>query len=590
MNQIFFYFLKPFKKKIIISILLVIIFAIISSYIPIFEGRYIIDYIRNNAHSINNSMFQYKKTIFIYLFFNFILYIICTTGKFIYNKLLISSIHQALGNIRQKLHKKIHKLPIQYFDKNTIGNIMSRINTDMETISNGLQQTFSSIISSFFSLTIIVSLMLWLNLRIGIIVSLMIPASLTTIFFINKKSRILFIQRFEKTGEYNGFLQEKYLGHKEIILYNQQKNIFKEFQKQTNDLSNLIFKSNLLTGSAISIIYFFTYLILAIMIILGFLLMKENLNPFLLKLGFTTIQFSTFQIFTQYVWRLSNPINDLSQAFVILQSTKAAAHRIFTFLSEYEEAEDNIITLDKVEGYVKFQNVNFGYDYHNLILKNINLSIEKHKMIAIVGPTGSGKTTMINLLTRFYKANEGKITIDGKDITKIKNQNLRKILGIVFQEIWLFNGTILENIKYGSINATEKEVIEVSKKTELHKFIVNKKDGYQTIIKEGAENLSQGEKQLITITRILLRNPSILILDEATSTIDTQMELVIQNSIQKLFKNRTSFIIAHRLSTIINADVIIVLQNGVIIEKGKHTELLKQKGFYYNLFESQFEK
>ncbi|WIA07889.1 MAG: ABC-type multidrug/protein/lipid transport system ATP-binding and permease protein [Candidatus Phytoplasma cynodontis] len=592
MNQIFFYYLKPFKKKIIISIFLIMIFSIISAYIPIFEGNYIMDYIKKNSSNTDN-IIQYKKIIFTYLFFNFILYFICTIGKFIYNKLLIPSIHKSLGNIREKLHAKIHKLPIQYFDQNTIGNIMSRVSNDMETVSNGLQQTFSSLICSFFNISILTSLMFWINFRIGIIIFMMIPLSLITIFLINKKSRILFIKRFEKTGEYNGFLQEKYLGHKEILLYNQQKKVFEDFQEKNKELSKLIFKSNLLSGSSIAIIYFLTYTMLSIMIVLGFFLMKENLNYFFTKLGFITLKLGTFQVFTQYVWRLGNPINDISQAFVILQSTKAASNRIFTFLSEYEETEEklnNLINLNQTKGYINFNNVSFGYEKNNQIIKNINLSIDQKQMVAIVGPTGSGKTTLINLLTRFYKIEEGNINIDGININKIKNESLRKILGVVFQDVWLFQGTILENIKYGSPNSTEEEIIQASKKTKLHDFIIKKEKSYQTLIDEESDNLSQGEKQLITITRILLRNPSILILDEATSTIDTQMELIIQKSIQELFNNRTSIVIAHRLSTIINADMIVVLKNGYIIEKGKHTELLKQKGFYYNLFQSQFEK
>jgi ATP-binding cassette subfamily B multidrug efflux pump len=588
MNRIFYY-LIPYKKKIITSIFLIFIFSTVSAFIPIFEGRYIIDYIKKNSQNIDK-IEKYKKTIFIFLFYNFLLYLICTIGKFFYNKLLITSIHKALENIRSKLHNKINKLPIQYFDQNTIGNIMSRITNDMDTISNGLQQTFASLISSFFNVLMLVCLMFWINFHLGIIIFLMVPCSLITIFVINKKSSIFFIKRFEKTGEYNGFLQEKYLGHKEILLYNQQENIFQEFLKINKELSDLIFKSNSLSGLVVSIVHAFTYIMLAIIIIIGYLLMKDNISPFLNKLGFATIQLGTFQAFTQYVWRLGNPINDLSQVFVILQSTKAASKRIFSFLAENEEKENKkkSIILEKVEGRVNFSNVNFGYYKNNLIINNMNLSVDKNQMVAIVGPTGSGKTTLVNLLIRFYDINEGKITIDNVDIRDLSYKNLRKIFGIVFQDVWLFRGTILENLKYGNISSTYEEIINASKKTKLHDFVVIKEKGYNTIVDEESSNLSQGEKQLITITRVLLRNPSILILDEATSTIDTQMELIVQKAIQELFQKRTSFVIAHRLSTIMNADLILVLKNGYIIEKGKHSELLAQKGFYHSLFESQF--
>ncbi|PQP79824.1 multidrug ABC transporter permease [Candidatus Phytoplasma phoenicium] len=587
------YYLKPFKSKLVIGFVLILIFSSISAYIPLFEGEYIIGHIYKNPPKIE----EYDKNMryfFHFLSINLLLYFICTIVKFIYNKLLITSIHSAIKNIRTEMQRKIHKLSIQYFDQNTVGNVMSRMTQDIEVVANGLQQSLAALIASFFNILMLVVLMFWVNWRLGMVVCLLIPMSLVTIFIINRKSRSVFIERFEKSGEYNGFLQEKYTGHKEILLYNQQKHMIEEFQKLNNDLSNTIFKSNFLSGLTVPIVNSFTYIILLIMLILGIVLTKQLLPQMLYKLGFVTIQTGIFQAFIQYVWRLGNPINDLSQIFVILQSTKAAANRIFNFLSETEETEtEGTITpfaLNKLQGHVVFSNVSFYYYKNQWIIKDMNLEVQPQQTVAIVGSTGSGKTTLINLLSRFYEIQQGSIIIDGIDIKKISRNNLRSILGIVFQDVWLFKGTILDNLRYGNHNKTHEQIIAAAQKTKIHDLIMAKKDQYQTVISDELDNLSQGEKQLITITRTLLHDPSILILDEATSTIDIRMEKILQQSIQKLLKQKTAFVIAHRLSTIVNADLIVVLQNGVIVEQGKHQDLIKKKGFYYKLYTSQFQK
>ncbi|MBP3059254.1 ATP-binding cassette domain-containing protein [Texas Phoenix palm phytoplasma] len=594
MNKIFYY-LKPFKKKLIISIIFLLIWSIVISFIPLFEGKYVIDFIKKNSSVLSNLEFHdYLKHIILFLFINFILYLCCTLCKFTYNSLLISSVHKAIKNIRNDLFKKIHKLPIEYFDKNTIGGVISNLTDDVEVFSNGMQQTCASLISSFLSLFVLVCLMFWVNFRLGIVVFLIIPLSLMTIFFINKKSSNIFIERFNTTGEYNGFLQEKYTGHREILLFNQQEKVIEEFELVNKKLSKLIFKSNFLSGLSVPIVNSFTYIILTFMIILGYYLINPDLlqkSKILVKLGFIPIQLGIFQAFIQYVWRVGNPINDLSQIFVILQSTKAAFRKICIFLNEKEEElEKEFLNLQKIEGSVVFSNVFFGYQKNKPIIKNMNLVVQNNQMVAIVGPTGSGKTTLINLLTRFYDVQSGSITIDGIDIRALKKSQLRQILGIVFQDFWLFKGTILDNIRYGDFNKTEQQVIEVAKKLQIHEFIMSKENGYYTVVEEESDILSQGEKQLITIARTLLRNPNILILDEATSTIDTTMESLIQKSIKKLLQKRTSFVIAHRLSTIVNADIILVFNDGVIVEKGNHYELIEKKGFYYNLYQSQFSK
>lgn len=592
MKQLFNY-LKKFKTKIIISIILIFLVTLINAYVVIFEGKYIIDYVKKNYDNKGLDTVKFLKTLLIILSINLLLYIMATLGRFIYNKLLITSIHNSVKDLREDLHKKIHRLPIKYFDRNDIGNLMSIITNDVEIVANGLQQSTISLIYAFFNIILIIIVMFSANVKLCLLVSLMIPSSLIVIFIMNKKSRNIFIQRYEKTGEYVGFLQEKYTGFKEIVLFNQQENVIQEFEKINTDLTQNIFKSNFISGLVMPIVNGFTYIMVSIVAIIGVILMRGQMEvdkTFLGKIGFIAIQLGLFQGFIQFVWRLGNPINDLSQIFVVLQSTRAAGRRIFKFLGEQEEKESpNAVTLSKVEGYVDFSDVSFNYSANKPIIKKMNLQVEKNKMVAFVGPTGSGKTTLINLLVRFYDVTSGSIKIDGVDIKDLKKENLRDIIGIVLQDSWLFNGTILENIRYGNLNATNEQVIEAAKQANVHDFIMSKKDGYQTIIKEETANLSQGEKQLLTIARTILRNPAILILDEATSTIDTRIEMILQESIQKLLSERTSFVIAHRLSTIVNADIIVVLENGLIIEKGTHNELLAKNGFYYNLYQSQFQ-
>ncbi|MDV3196767.1 MAG: ABC transporter ATP-binding protein, partial [Pigeon pea little leaf phytoplasma] len=586
----------------------------IDAFIVIFEGNIIINFIQNNFNNNSKIIYsdniilnflrtkvlssfriisEYMSYIILLLFINLFLYLLCIVARFIYNKLIIVIIHKSIQNIRQRVYQKMLRLPISYFENNTIGNIMSIVINDLETVSNGLQQSCVAFVLSCFSIIMIIFIMFWANLRFAVLICLMIPSSLFVIWLINKKARSVFIQRFEKTGEYLGFLQEKYTGHKEIILYNQQLNNISDFQNLNKQLASTIFKSNWISGLVMPIINSFTYIVMTLIVILGYFLLnyQDAEMPYLLfKLGFGTIQLGLFQSFIKYIWRLGNPLRDLSQMFVILQSTSSAANRVFNFLAENEELDikNNLIIPSSVQGYIKFSHVTFQYQPDQPILRDISFEINKHKMVAIVGPTGSGKTSLVNLLVRFYDVSAGTITIDGVDISTIQKSALRKMIGIVVQDSWLFHGTIMDNIRYGNFTATEEQVIQAAKQVNVHDFIMTKQNGYNTIINEELDNISQGEKQLITIARTFLNNPSIVILDEATASVDTQIEIIFQQSMQKLLKDKTSFVIAHRLSTIVNADIILVLQNGLLVEKGSHKELLSKQGFYYNLYNSQF--
>ncbi|MDV3148919.1 MAG: ABC transporter ATP-binding protein, partial [Pigeon pea little leaf phytoplasma] len=582
-----FYFLKPFRKEILVSIFLIFVVAAIDAFIVIFEGNIIINFIQNNFNNNSKIIYsdniilnflrtkvlssfriisEYMSYIILLLFINLFLYLLCIVARFIYNKLIIVIIHKSIQNIRQRVYQKMLRLPISYFENNTIGNIMSIVINDLETVSNGLQQSCVAFVLSCFSIIMIIFIMFWANLRFAVLICLMIPSSLFVIWLINKKARSVFIQRFEKTGEYLGFLQEKYTGHKEIILYNQQLNNISDFQNLNKQLASTIFKSNWISGLVMPIINSFTYIVMTLIVILGYFLLnyQDAEMPYLLfKLGFGTIQLGLFQSFIKYIWRLGNPLRDLSQMFVILQSTSSAANRVFNFLAENEELDikNNLIIPSSVQGYIKFSHVTFQYQPDQPILRDISFEINKHKMVAIVGPTGSGKTSLVNLLVRFYDVSAGTITIDGVDISTIQKSALRKMIGIVVQDSWLFHGTIMDNIRYGNFTATEEQVIQAAKQVNVHDFIMTKQNGYNTIINEELDNISQGEKQLITIARTFLNNPSIVILDEATASVDTQIEIIFQQSMQKLLKDKTSFVIAHRLSTIVNADIILVLQN-----------------------------
>ncbi|MBS2126149.1 ABC transporter ATP-binding protein ['Fragaria x ananassa' phyllody phytoplasma] len=582
-------YLKPFKTKIIISICLILIVTAVSCFIPFFEGKFITDSIKNQIQS--PKITDFTKHILQVLILNLLLYLFIVICRLIFNKLLIQSIHQSMCGLRQDVQRKIHNLPIKYFDQNTLGNIMSRITNDIEVISNCLQQSFSIMISAFLLIFMIISFMFVLHWFLACIVFIMIPLSFYTTYCIFKNSQKVFIQRFESTGNYNGFLQEKYTGYKEIILYNQQKATIKEFNEYNTHLQQLIFKSNFLSGLSGPIVSLFTYLTLVVVSITGYFLIQPQTPNFLMNLGLTVIKIGLFRTFLQYVWRLGNPIIELGHMSVLIQSANAASKRVFSFLNEIEEAPEvtNPLVLPKPEGQVIFENVSFSYNNKDMLLRNISFTAEKGQTIAIVGPTGSGKSTLINLLMRFYDVNLGSIQVDGIDIRKLKKDNLRSIFGMVLQETWFFKDTIWKNIKYGNQQANDEEVLKAAEKAQVNYFIKNKPGEYQMVINEEADNLSQGEKQLITIARTVLSNPKILILDEATSNVDTRIEILLQKAINKLIQNKTSFVIAHRLSTIINADKILVLNRGVIIEQGTHQQLLANKGFYYKLYQSQFQ-
>ena len=574
-------YLKPYWKQFLFSLVLIIMVAFIVGISPYLEGLIITNIELSVKNPINGEViidFNYIIRIIILLFS---LYMIVALSRFTFNFILTRTIQTSVRNLRQDVQKKIHRLPVKYFDQTLLGNTMSRMTTDIEAISNGIQQSFSSIISSVSLLIFIVTIMFWMNWKLALIAGALIPLAFITSKIILSKSQNIFIRRYEAYGRFTGFIQEKFTGYKEITLYNQQENLIKEFSETNENLAELVFKSNFLSGLLMPVLNGLTYLIIVVVVLVGAGFASQEI-----------ITLGIFQAFVRYVWRLGSPISELTQMSVVLQSSSAAAKRVFDFLDEDEELADDKEPqlLTDIKGEVTFKDVTFQYETNKPILKNINFTAKPGQMIAIVGPTGSGKTTLINLLMRFYDVTEGEILLDGTNIKNLKKEDLRKAFGMVLQDTWLFNGTIFENIKYSKDQASLEEVIEASKKANVDYFIKTQPQGYNMLINEEADNVSQGEKQLLTIARAILGNPDILILDEATSTVDTRIEAILQEAIRQLLKNRTSFVIAHRLSTIRNADKILVLKDGEIIEEGTHDELLLKEGFYHTLYQSQFQE
>ena len=513
------------------------------------------------------------------LIFLIILYIISALFSYVQGFIMTGISQKYTYNLRKKVSIKINKLPMAYFDKKTHGEVLSIITNDIDTMSQSLNQSATQLITSITTIVGILVMMLSINVTMTIVAILILPiASLITMFIV-KHSQKYFAKQQEYLGHVNGKIEEMYSGQNVIKVFNAENKVLKEFEKDNTYLSNVGWKSQFFSGMMHPIMNFIGNLGYVVIAILG---------GYFTILGKITV--GNIQSFISYTKNFTNPIAQLAQVSNMIQSMIAASERVFEFLDEKEEKEvKNPLKVDNIEGNVTFDHVKFGYNEDQIIIKDFSANVKKGQKIAIVGPTGAGKTTMIKLLMRFYNVNDGSILVDGKNINDFKRSDLRHIFGMVLQDTWLFSGTIMENLRYGNLDATDDEIIEAAKKAHVHHFIQTLPDAYNMQLNEETNNISQGQKQLLTIARAILANPKVLILDEATSSVDTRTEILIQKAMDELMKNRTSFIIAHRLSTIKNADLILVMNNGDIVEQGNHEELLKKKGFYYNLYNSQFE-
>ncbi|GAA0115603.1 ABC transporter transmembrane domain-containing protein [Clostridium senegalense] len=576
-------YLKPFRLAMVV----VIIFAIGSSAFSIigpkvlgtatteiFEG--LVRKISSNG--VNGIDFDKIQRILLILVG---LYIISALFSFI-QTFITSDISQKVSyNLRKKISEKINKMPLKYYDKNTNGEVLSRVTNDVDAISQNLNQILSQMITAVTTMIGVLIMMLSISVKMTIASLIIIPLSMGFIGLIVKKSQKYFKSQQRYLGNTNGQVEEIYSGHNIVKAFNGEKKAIDEFNGLNEKLYNSAWKSQFLSGIMMPVMTFIGNLGYVMVTILGgYLTIKK------------TIQVGDILSFTQYVRSFMQPIAQTAQIANVMQSTAAAAERVFEFLEEEEETEDVKVSCNTkdIEGAVSFRNVNFGYSEDKTIINNFSVDIKPGQKVAIVGPTGAGKTTIVKLLMRFYDINSGNILIDGHDVKEFKRNDLRKIFGMVLQDTWLFSGSLMENIRYGNLDASDDKVIEAAKLAHANHFIKTLPDGYDMVINEEANNISQGQKQLLTIARAIIADPKILILDEATSSVDTRTEVLIQKAMENLMEGRTSFIIAHRLSTIRDADLILVMKDGDIVEQGNHEELLKANGFYAGLYNSQFEE
>ena len=508
-----------------------------------------------------------------------ILYVVSAIFSFIQGYVMSGISQKVAYNLRDELVKKINRLPMKYFDKRTHGEVLSRFTNDIDTLSMSLNQSLTQIITSITTLVGVLIMMLSISVLMTISALVVIPISLFIISFVIKKSQKYFKSQQEYLGQVNGQVEELYGGHTVVQAFNGEEESIKEFNKVNNKLYDSAWRSQFLSSTMQPIMMFVGNLSYVVVSILGGYLVIKN-----------KIEVGDIQSFIQYVRSFNQPISQMAQISNQLQSTAAAAERVFEFLNEEEEdvTVENPVSIKGLEGKIDFENVNFGYDKDRTIIKDFTAHVKPGQKVALVGPTGAGKSTMIKLLMRFYDVNSGAILVDGHNVKDFNRGELRELFGMVLQDTWLFSGSIKENIRYGRLNASDDEVINAAKAAHVHHFIKTLPDGYNMVLNEEASNISQGQKQLLTIARAILADPKILILDEATSSVDTRTELLIQKAMDNLMEGRTSFVIAHRLSTIKNADLILVINDGDIVEQGNHEELLAKDGFYANLYNSQF--
>ena len=576
--------LVSYLAKYRLSIIIVLIFAIGSvtfsvigpkilgkATTEIFNG--LVSKVSGNGTGID---FDAIKRILITLI---LLYVVSAVFSFIQGFIMSGISQKVAYNLRDELVKKINRLPMKYFDTRTHGEVLSRFTNDIDTLAQSLNQSLTQIITSVTTLVGVFIMMLSISVVMTFSALLVIPISLFIITFIIKRSQKYFKNQQEFLGQVNGQVEELYGGHVVVQAFNGEEDSIKEFNKINNKLYESAWKSQFLSSTMQPIMMFVGNLSYVVVSILGGYLVIKN-----------KIEVGDIQSFIQYVRSFNQPISQMAQISNQLQSTAAAAERVFEFLNEEEEdiTVENPVSIEGLQGKIDFEHVEFGYNEDRITIKDFNANVKPGQKVALVGPTGAGKTTMIKLLMRYYDVNSGAILVDGHNIKDFNRGELREMFGMVLQDTWLFSGSIKENIRYGRLNASDEEVIEAAKAAHVHHFIKTLPDGYNMVLNEESSNISQGQKQLLTIARAILADPKILILDEATSSVDTRTELLIQKAMDNLMEGRTSFVIAHRLSTIKDADLILVINDGDIVEQGNHEELLAKGGFYANLYNSQF--
>ncbi len=573
-------YLKAYRFSVFFAVFLKVLSVVMSVLEPFVLGLAITELTKNlldmakglsGAH-INTA---FIGTVLIIYLFRGLLY---ELGSYYSNYFMTNAVQSMIQDLRNEMSEKLNRIPVSFFDKHQFGDLLGRFTSDVETVSNALQQSFLQIVNAVLTIVLVMGMVLYLNFQLAIVVILSIPVTYFGARSILKRSQPYFKEQAAILGRMNGYVQENLTGFNVLKLYGREETSHKEFSKITDDLQRVGFKASFISGLmmlALHAVSDLTYLIVAV------------LGGLQVIAGGLTV--GNMQAFVQYVWQVSQPIQNITQLAGQMQSAKSSLDRIFDILDETEEVEgEELEILEPLTGQVTFKQVDFQYVENKPLIRDFNLEVQPGEMVAIVGPTGAGKTTLINLLMRFYDVTAGAILVDGQDIRQLSRQDYRRQFGMVLQDAWLYEGTIKENLRFGNLDASDEEIIEAAKAANVDHFIRTLPGGYNMEMNQESSNISLGQKQLLTIARALLANPKILILDEATSSVDTRLELLIQKAMKRLMKGRTSFVIAHRLSTIQEADKILVLKDGQIIEQGNHESLLQEKGFYYDLYQSQF--
>ena len=515
------------------------------------------------------------------LLFLLCIYLCSALFSFIQGFVMSGIANDVSYNLRKEISKKINRLPLKYFESRTTGEVLSRVTNDVDTLQQSLNQSITQMITSVTTLIGVFIMMLSINVWMTLCALLILPVSMTIMGQVMKRSQKYFQQQQRYLGEVNGQIEEVYGGHNIVKVFNKEDDVIAQFEETNKKLYDSAWKSQTFSGIMMPVMQFVGNVGYVMVALLG--------GVFVIR---GSIQVGDIQSFFQYIRNFTQPVQQIAQVTNMLQMAAAASERVFEFLEEEEEDQtvEHPVHTENLKGNVQFEHVSFGYQPDKIIVNDFSADIKDGQKIAIVGPTGAGKTTMVKLLMRYYDINSGSIKIDGHDVKDFNRSELREMFGMVLQETWLFNGTIMENIRYGRLDATDEEVIAAAKAAHIHKFIMSQPGGYNMVLNEETSNVSQGQKQLLTIARAILADNQILILDEATSSVDTRTEERIQKAMDNLMRGRTSFVIAHRLSTIRDADLILVMKDGDIIEQGNHEELMAKGGFYAGLYNSQFEK
>ncbi|MGT2636602.1 ABC transporter ATP-binding protein [Streptococcus ratti] len=573
-------YLKIYKSSLFLAIFLKILSSVMNVLEPFVLGLVMTELTANlldMARGVNGAHIN-TAYIFSVLLLYFIRGLLYSIGSYGSNYFMTNAVQKSIRDLRQDLNEKINKIPVSYFDKHQFGDMLGRFTNDVETVSNALQQSFLQIINAFLTIILVIAMVLSLNLPLAMIVIACIPLTYFSARFILKKSQPYFKKQANALGDMNSFVQENLTGFNVIKLYGREEVSAADFRDITENLRNVGFKASFISGTMMPVLNAISdgaYLIVAVVGGLQVLAGKLTIG--------------NLQAFVQYIWQVSQPIQTITQLSGVLQSAKSSLERIFEVLDEENEISQPSEKLEHdLTGQVSFRDVSFQYTPDKPLIRHFNLDVKPGETVAIVGPTGAGKTTLINLLMRFYDVTQGAIEVDGHDIRHLSRQDYRQQFGMVLQDAWLYEGTIKENLRFGNLNASDDDIVEAAKAANVDHFIRTLPGGYNMEINQESNNISLGQKQLLTIARALLADPKILILDEATSSVDTRLELLIQKAMAKLMEGRTSFVIAHRLSTIQEADKILVLKDGQIIEQGNHQSLLADRGFYYDLYMSQF--